>query len=375
MVDHPVLLLILAGWGKAAPGYTMAKLIIKLINDVGMVLNGDPDTSGLLKLVFLPNYGVSMAERIFPASGRAEDVVDALTRWMRAQGVAVRSGVSVEGLLIEEERVRGVRDFRGKEYLADSVIVATGGVSYPATGSTGDGYRLAKSAGHSIVPPRPALIPLETKGDTAARLQGLSLRNVKVSIFVEGKKCGDLFGEMLFTHFGLSGPVILSLSGQVVDALRDGKEVGISIDLKPALDEHKLDERLLRDVDRHGKRKLETLLRGLLPAKMIPLCIEQVGISPEQRGHQITAGERGRLRAWLKDVRLEVTKACPIDEAIVTAGGVDTGEIDPRTMASRCADGLYFAGEVMDVDADTGGYNLQAAFSTGWLAGRSAAVR
>ncbi len=318
---------------------------------------------------------VERGGRIFPASGRAEDVVDALTRWMRAQGVAARSGVSVEGLLIEEERVRGVRDFRGKEYQADSVIVATGGVSYPATGSTGDGYRLAKSAGHSIVPPRPALVPLETKGDTAPRLQGLSLRNVKVSILVEEKKCGDLFGEMLFTHFGLSGPVILSLSGQVVDALRDGKEVRISIDLKPALDEHKLDERLLRDFDRHGKRKFETLLKGLLPAKMIPLCIEQVGIPPERRGHQITAGERGRLREWLKDVRLEVTKARPIDEAIVTAGGVDTGEIDPRTMASRCAEGLYFAGEVMDVDADTGGYNLHAAFSTGWLAGRSAVVR
>jgi len=179
---------------------------------------------------------------------------------------------------------------------------------------------------------------------------------------------------MLFTHFGISGPVILSLSRTVVDALRHGGTADLSIDLKPALDERVLDERLLRDFDHHGKRKFETLLKGLLPAKMIPLCVEQVGIPPERRGHQITARERERLRGWLKDFRLEVTGGRPTDEAIVTAGGIDTREIDPRTMASRLVKGLYFAGEVIDVDADTGGYNLQAAFSTGWLAGRSAAA-
>jgi len=328
-------------------------------------------------VAFFEGLGVSTlverGGRIFPASEQARDVVDALTRWMRTQGVTVRSGVSVDDLLLEGGRVRGVRDSGGRDHPADAVIVATGGVSYPATGSTGDGYRLAQSAGHSIVPVRPALVPLETRGDAAPRLQGLSLRNVNVGVLVDGAKRGEAFGEMLFTHFGLSGPVILSLSGGVADALEAGGRVSVSIDLKPALDERKLDERLLRDLDLHGKRKFETLLKDLLPAKLIPLCVEQVGISPERRGHQITAGERGHLRAWLKDFRLEVTGVRPIAEAIVTAGGVDTNEIDPRTMASRRVDGLYFAGEVMDVDADTGGYNLQAAFSTGWLAGRSAA--
>jgi len=312
--------------------------------------------------------------RIFPTSGRAYDVVDALTQWMRKQDVAVYSGVSVEGLLIDGGQVRGVRDSAGREYHAHAVIVATGGVSYPSTGSTGDGYRLAAAAGHRVVPIRPALVPLETKGDTAARLQGLSLRNVKVAIFVGGNRSAEAFGEMLFTHFGISGPVILSLSRTVVDALRHGGKADISIDLKPALDECLLDERLLRDFDHHGKRKFETLLKGLLPAKMIPLCVEHLGIPPERRGHQITARERERLRGWLKDFRLEVTGGRPVDEAIVTAGGIGTREIDPRTMASRLVKGLYFAGEVIDVDADTGGYNLQAAFSTGWLAGRSAAA-
>ena len=315
---------------------------------------------------------VERGGRVFPASGQARDVVDALTGWMRKQGVVVRRKVSVDGLLIEGRKVRGVCDSRGETYPADAVIIATGGVSYPATGSTGDGYRLARSAGHSIVPLRPALIPLETEGDVAPRLQGLSMRNVNIRVLVDGGEQDEAFGEMLFTHFGLSGPVILSLSGRVTDALDMGGRVTISIDLKPALDEHKLDERLLRDLDAHGKRKFQTLLEDLLPGKLIPVCMELTEIPPDRRGHQITAGERGRLRAWLKDFRLEVTGTRPISEAVITAGGINTEEIDPRTMASRIVSGLYFAGEVMDIDADTGGYNLQAAFSTGWLAGRSA---
>ncbi len=316
---------------------------------------------------------VERGGRVFPASGRAYDVVDALTQWMRAQGVTVRNGVVVESLLTDGRQVRGIRDAGGREYPADAVIIATGGMSYPATGSTGDGYRLAVSVGHAVASPRPALVPLETKGDVAPRLQGLSLRNVNVTMLVEGKKRAEAFGEMLFTHFGLSGPVILTLSGEIADVLDEGKKVAVSIDLKPALDERAMDGRLLRDFDLHGKRKFETLLKGLLPAKLIPLCAEQVHIPPDRRGHQITAEERGRLRGWLKGVCLEVTGVRPIAEAIVTAGGIDTNEIDPRTMASRRMEGLFFAGEVMDVDADTGGYNLQAAFSTGWLAGRSAA--
>jgi len=326
-------------------------------------------------VVFFEDLGVptvvERGGRIFPASGQARDVVDALTGWMRRQGVTVRRKISVDGLLIKRQKVCGVCGLTGEIYPADAVIIATGGVSYPATGSTGDGYSLARSAGHSIVSPRPALIPLETEGAVAPRLQGLSMRNVNVSVLINGRKQDEAFGEMLFTHFGLSGPVILSLSGRVTDALDMGGRVTISIDLKPALDEHKLDERLLRDLDAHGKRKFQTLLEGLMPGKLIPVCMDLTGIPPDRRGHQITASERRRLRAWLKDFRLEVTGTRPISEAIITAGGINTGEIDPRTMASRLVSGLYFAGEVMDIDADTGGYNLQAAFSTGWLAGRS----
>jgi len=328
-------------------------------------------------MAFFEELGVSLVVerggRVFPESGQARDVVDALTKWIRKRGVKVRHKVSVESLLIEERKVLGVRDSAGETYRADAVIIATGGMSYPATGSTGEGYRLARSAGHSIVPPRPALIPLETAGDIAPRMQGLSIRNVNVRVLVEGKKQGEAFGEMLFTHFGISGPVILTLSGAVTDALNMKKRVVISIDLKPGLDERTLDERLLRDFDTHGKRAFRRLLKDLLPGKLIPVCMALTGISPEKQGHQITARERGVLRKWLKDFSLEITGTRPLSEAIITAGGVDTGEIDPRTMASYLVDGLYFTGEVMDINADTGGYNLQGAFSTGWLAGRSAA--
>jgi hypothetical protein len=310
--------------------------------------------------------------RVFPASGQAQDVVDALVWRIGKQGVTLQTRSPVERLLVEGERVVGVQVSR-RIYRADAVIVTTGGASYPATGSTGDGYRLAQAVGHTIVPIRPALVPLETAGDVAPRLQGLSLRNASVGVWVNGEKQAEAFGEMFFTHFGVSGPIILSLSKRMVDALRLGQRVILSIDLKPALDEGKLDARLLRDLDAHGKQHFHTLLKGLLPSKLIPVCIDLTGIPPDKAAHQITSEERQRLRTWLKDFRLEVTGYRPFTEAIITAGGVDTREIDPRTMASRLVEGLYFAGEVLDVDADTGGYNLQAAFSTGWVAGRSAA--
>jgi predicted Rossmann fold flavoprotein len=260
-----------------------------------------------------------------------------------------------------------------KVHHAKAVILATGGASYPATGSTGDGYRMAQAVGHTVVPIQPSLVPLETTGDIALRLQGLSLKNVKVQIWANGKKLDEAFGEMLFTHFGVSGPIILSLSKLVVDALDRKEQVRLSIDLKPALDEQKLDARLLRDLDKFGKRRYQNLLKELLPVKLIPVCIELTGIPSHRVGHQVTAPERRQLRTWLKDFRLDVSGYRPFEEAIVTAGGVSIGEIDPRTMASRLIQGLYFAGEVIDVDADTGGYNLQAAFSTGWVAGRCAA--
>ncbi|MEW5924536.1 MAG: NAD(P)/FAD-dependent oxidoreductase, partial [Candidatus Zixiibacteriota bacterium] len=315
--------------------------------------------------------------RFFPANNDAPKVVEAFDRWVRKCGVTVIVHSSVRSLIVKDEQIMGVEISNKGGNIdssqADAVIIATGGASYPATGSTGDGYRLAESVGHTVIPVRPSLVPIETKGDIAGRLQGVSLRNVSVRLWINGKKKDEKFGEMLFTHFGLSGPIILTLSRQIVDAVLSKAKIELSIDMKPALDEHKLDLRLLRDLDSHGKQKFGTLLKALLPRKMIPVCRDLVGIDPDKQGHQISAAERRRLRDWLKDFRFEVSGYRPFEEAIITAGGVSTKEINPRTMESRLIKGLYFAGEVMDIDADTGGFNLQAAFSTGWLAGRSAA--
>ncbi len=333
-------------------------------------------------LAFLDDLGVrtvvERGGRVFPASRRAQQVVDALLQFALEGGRAatLRTHTPVERLLVEQGRVVGVQVSpapSGQCHYGAAVIIATGGASLPTTGSTGDGYRLAESVGHTIVPIRPALVPLETAGNVASRLQGLSLRNVNVTIWANQKQQAEAFGEMLFTHFGVSGPTILSHSGRIVDALRLGQRVHLSIDLKPALDDKELDARLIRDLNAHGKQQYRALLKGLLPSKLIPVCMAMTEIPPTRVSHQITAQERGRLRSWLKDFRLEVSGHRPLREAIITAGGVDTREVDPRTMASRLLKGLYFAGEVLDIDADTGGYNLQAAFSTGWVAGRSAA--
>jgi predicted Rossmann fold flavoprotein len=328
-------------------------------------------------LNFLADLGIETVTerggRIFPTSDDAQDVVDHLVRWAVSSGAEIHTNQPVSELLIEDNKVIGVRMRNGRLHDGNAVILATGGASYPGTGSTGDGYQIAEAVGHTIVPIRPALIPLETSGDVALRLQGLSLRNVNVTVWFNGKKHSEAFGEMLFTHFGVSGPVILSLSGQIVDALREGYQSSLSVDLKPALTEQKLDARLLREMDRHGKQQFQTILKSLLPRKLIPICIEQTSIIATTPCHQLTSEERKRLLGWLKDFRLEVVGHLPIEAAIVTAGGVSLREVDPRTMASKLVEGLFFAGEVLDLDADTGGYNLQAAFSTGWLAGCSSA--
>ncbi len=312
--------------------------------------------------------------RVFPVSSRALDVVDALVDYALGQGVRLRTRSSVRELLVDNGSVRGVRLQDGRTLTAPGVILAAGGASYPWTGSTGDGYGLAAAAGHTLVPIRPSLVPLETHGKRAARLQGLNLKNVSAALWVEDKKHSQAFGEMLFMSFGLSGPIILTLSRLVVVALEQSLRAAISIDLKPALDHARLDARLQRDLAAHGRMQAASLLKGLLPAKLIPLCLEETGIPPTLPAHQVNASLRKRLRMWLKDLRFPVTGHRGFGEAIVTAGGVDTRDVDPRTMQSRLVSGLFFCGEILDVDADTGGYNLQAAFSTGWLAGRSAAA-
>jgi len=310
--------------------------------------------------------------RVFPASGRALDVLEVLLQWLRRSGVQIKLSSKVDGLTMINQRITGVVS-RGREIPCDAVILATGGASFPATGSTGDGYRFAESAGHNVVPIRPALVPLETSGDAAGKMAGLNLRNINVRMLVNNKRRIEAFGEMIFTEFGVTGPVILTLSGEAVDAMRDGHKIALSIDLKPGLDEKKLDARLLRDIASRGKEQVRSFLRGLLPREMIPVCLNLTEIPPDGQTSRISAKERRRLLTWLKDFRLEVTGYRPLAEAIITAGGIDTREVDPKTMESRLTKGLFIAGELLDIHADTGGYNLQAAFSTGWLAGRSAA--
>ena len=311
--------------------------------------------------------------RVFPASGKAYDVLDVLVRWVEESGVKVMKSAKVTELIVGDGLVSGVI-CNGKRIESAAVILTTGGASYPATGSTGDGYRFAASVGHTIIPIRPALVPLEVKGELTRTMADLNLRNIVVRMYVNGKKRKQAFGELVFNETGLTGPVILTLSGHAVDALRQGERVELSIDLKPALDEQKLDARLLRDFASRGKEELQSVLRGLLPREMVPVCLRLTGIDPGTMASQLSGKKRGRLRRWLKDFRLEVTGYRPFAEAIITAGGVDTREVDPRTMESKKVGGLFLAGELLDIQGDTGGYNLQAAFSTGWLAGRSAAM-
>jgi predicted Rossmann fold flavoprotein len=310
--------------------------------------------------------------RYFPASQKSSDVLAALLSWLGEQQVQIRCEQRVEKLLVEGNTVRGIQA-NGKEIRAGRVILAMGGKSYPATGSNGEGYALAQSVGHSIVPVRPSLVPLESAGNVASRLQGLTLKNVRASVWINDKKMGEDFGEMIFTHFGLSGPIILTLSRMVVDALQQKSKVELSLDLKPALDEQKLDARLLRDLNEGGKKKMVNLFRGWLPASMIPVFIEMLGLDPEKEGHQLSSRERKKIRNLMKDFRFIIIDHRSFKEAIITAGGVSTKEISSRTMESKKVSGLYFAGEMIDLDAETGGYNLQIAYSTGWLAGRSSA--
>ena len=311
--------------------------------------------------------------RYFPASDKSADVLRALLKWVKETGVEIRCGQRVEKIMVEDSQITGVRA-NGEMINGRNVILATGGKSYPATGSTGDGYELARQVAHSIEKPIPALVPLETKGSVAQKLQGLNLKNVKAVVWIDGRKAGEAFGEMIFTHFGLSGPIILTLSRIVVAALQNNQIVEITIDLKPALDDQKLDNRLIRDLNEHGKKRLDNIFRNWLPASMIPVFIEILELNPEKECHQVSGKERKNIRNLMKNLCFEISHNRSFKEAIITAGGIVTSEISPKTMESKLISGLYFAGEIIDLDAETGGYNLQIAYSTGWLAGNSAAL-
>ena len=322
----------------------------------------------------LHKYGVEVTlergGRYFPASNQSADVLQALLKWVNHSKVEIHCGYRVENLIVENNVIKGIQA-NGQQFIAKHVILATGGNSYPATGSNGDGYELARQVGHSIQKVRPALVPLETEGSVAQKLQGLILKNVKAVVWINDKKVSEGFGEMFFTPFGLSGPIILTQSRIVVDELHKNNKVKITIDLKPALDEKKLDRRLLRDLNEYGKKRISTIFRSWLPAVMVPVFIDLVELDPEKEGHQISSKERKQIRYLLKNLRFRITNHRSFKEAIITAGGVSTKEISPKTMESKVVKGLYFAGEIIDVDAETGGYNLQIAYSTGWLAGNS----
>ncbi|MBQ6066806.1 MAG: NAD(P)/FAD-dependent oxidoreductase [Clostridia bacterium] len=314
---------------------------------------------------------IERGNRVFPASDKAVDIVDALVGYAKKSGAKLRTDTRVASLLTENGAVKGVVCEDGKTIAADGVIVATGGCSYPLTGSTGDGYALAESAGHTIVPPRPSLVPFETEESWCAELQGLALKNVAITVADRDryKDVYEDFGELLFTHFGVSGPVILSASAHVRD-IAPGK-YELRIDLKPALSEEKLDDRMVRDLTKYSNRTMTNALADLLPRSMIPVVLELSGISPQIYANKLTREQRRELGYLLKNLTCTIKGTRPIEEAIVTAGGVCVKEIDPKTMQSKLCGGLYFAGEVIDVDAYTGGYNLQIAFATGNLAGSS----
>lgn len=328
-------------------------------------------------MVFLEENGLSLkverGNRIFPSSDKAVDVVDTLVKAARNSGVRFLQGRAVE--LIIQNGCKGVILETGERLAADAVIVATGGMSYPLTGSTGDGYKLAKQAGHSIVPPKPSLIPLESGDSYCKDMQGLSLRNcgLKVEETGTGKVVYEDFGEMLFTHFGVSGPMILSASSHL-RSIKAG-QYRLLIDLKPALTAKLLDIRLLRELEDNKNSDFGNMLRSLLPHKMIPVVSRLSAIPSDKKCHDITREERGRLTALLKAFPVHIAGVRPIEEAIVTAGGVNVKEIQAKTMESKLVKGLYFAGEVLDVDAYTGGFNLQSAFSTGAAAGRAVSAQ
>ncbi|SHF13362.1 NAD(P)/FAD-dependent oxidoreductase [Alkalibacter saccharofermentans] len=308
---------------------------------------------------------VERGGRVFPASDKSSDVIKAMERYLAHNNVKVMLNTGVKDLLIKDGKAAGVILDNGEELLADKVILATGGVTYPQTGSTGDGLDFAKKTGHSIKKAHGALIPLVSEDPFIKELQGLSLRNIKATLFESGKKKRDLFGEMIFTHFGISGPVILSLSSYV----KEGKKYFVEIDLKPALDIKTLDRRLQRDFEKYSNKQFKNSLDDLLPQRLIPVVIKMSGIDEQKRANQISKEERLELASVLKGLKITVKSKADIKLGIVTSGGIETKDIDPSTMESKKISGLYFAGEVIDVDAMTGGFNLQIAFSTGYIAG------
>ena len=314
---------------------------------------------------------VERGGRVFPESDHSSDVIRALEQELKRLGAEIRLRTEVKEILAEGGRAKGVRLSSGEKLNADAVIIATGGLSYPSTGSTGDGYRFARECGHKVTDLSPALVPMEVKEWYAKELMGLSLRNIEIRITDGKKKLYEEFGEMLFTHYGVTGPVILSASSIVGKKLKE-HPLTLHIDLKPALTEEQLDKRVLREFEANHNRQFKNAVDSLFPAKLKPVIVELSGIPEEKKVNEVTKEERLRFVRMIKDFSMTLTAMRGYNEAIITKGGVSVKEIDPGTMESRLVNRLYFAGEVLDLDAVTGGYNLQIAWSTGYLAGMNA---
>lgn len=318
------------------------------------------------------NLKTERGERVFPVSDHASDVTAAFQRLLRKKGVEVRLHCAVRGIESKEGQAAGVILADGSAIPAEAVIVAKGGLSYRTTGSTGDGHRMAEELGHRVKACEPALVPLVIREECCKKLQGLSLKNVSLTMSCGKKKLYQGFGEMLFTHYGVSGPLVLSASS-FLGKRKGEEELLLTVDLKPALSEEQLDKRILRDFEENLNRQFKNALNGLYPSKLISVMIERSGIDPEKKVHEITRQERRRLSELTKAFTLHVREKRGFDEAVITQGGVSVKEINPSTMESRLVRGLYFAGEVLDLDGLTGGFNLQIAWSTGYLAGISCA--
>lgn len=335
-------------------------------------------------------------ERVFPASDSSRDILNVLTKRLKENRVEIKYDKEVKDVVLdsatswprsnnknhysssepersegESRSIKSVIISDGNRYSAPKIVLATGGLSYPATGSTGFGLRIAQKLGHTVVAPKPGLVPVVTMSDMPGKLAGLSLENIKCSVIVDGKLIDERLGDMLFTHFGLSGPVILDLSADIYDLVESGKEVFVSINLKPGLDEKRLNARLQREFMAHPSKSLKNIFIELLPQRLISEFLKYCRIEETKRANQITKEERAELVRRLFDFRFQISGTKPIKDAIITRGGVSTKQINPKTMESKLVKGLYFAGELIDVDAKTGGYNLQAAFSTGYVCGEN----
>lgn len=309
---------------------------------------------------------VERGNRVFPKSDKSNDIIKALTKFLSTHQVKIHYYSNVKKILVNDGRVTGIQLDSGERHFCDRIIITTGGLSYPKTGSTGHGLTMVEDLGHNIISPFPSLVPIEIKENWIKELQGLSLKNIEMSLYKNNKLIKSEFGEMIFTHYGISGPVTLTLSAYMEGSYT---EHTIHINLKPALSYEQLDRRIQKDFEKYSRRQFKNSLDDLFPKKLIPIMILLSNISPEKYVNQITKFERRSLVSLTQKLILSVKKLRPIDEAIVTAGGVDINEINPSTMESKIVQGLYFGGEIMNVDALTGGYNLQIAFSTGYLAG------